>query len=491
MTIVSFDMRALTLIFPEMVLLGTALILLLLGLFWGEYAFRRVMLISKIALAAALVMVCATPSTRSVIFQGAFISDAFAILMKALTLLSALVVLIMSQRSLSSEDIAQYEYPILILFAVSGMMMMISSHDLISLFMGLELQSLSLYVLTALRRDNVKASEAGIKYFVLGSLSTGLLLYGCSLIYGYTGTTNFDTIASVLNGAKGTVLPIMFGLVFLCSGLVFKISAAPFHMWIPDVYEGTPTSITTFLASAPKVAGFALVTRVFMSPFLSMAGHWQVLLAAIAIASMVIGAFAALVQHNIKRFLAYSAIGNMGYALIGIIVGNEEGITASILYILLYLIMIVGVFACLLNTTRPSQEMNTIEDIKGLVRIHPGTAFILSFLLFSMAGIPPLAGFLGKFYIFKAAVSAKFYFITIIGVLSSVVAAAYYLWMVKTILIDEPPSNRWTEYRKSCRKEPTMTFILLGTVVGLIWFFIMPGPVVKVANDAAASLFGS
>ncbi len=487
----AFNPMDISLILPEMVLLGTTFILLILGLFRGEYAFHRVMLLSKIALFAVLVMVCATPASREVAFHGAFISDAFSILMKVLVLSSALVVLMISKKSLASEDIARYEYPILVLFAVVGMMTMISANDLMSLFIGLELQSLSLYILTTLRRDNVKASEAGMKYFVLGALSTGLLLYGCSLIYGYTGTTNFDAVAAILKGMKNFPLPIMFGLAFLMGGLVFKISAVPFHMWTPDVYEGAPTSVTTFLASGPKVAGFALIARVFTSPFVSLLSQWQMLLGGIAIASMVLGAFAALTQNNIKRVLAYSATGNMGYALIGIVVGTEDGVTASTLYILLYLIMIVGVFACLLNITRRSQEIDTIEDIKGLVRVYPGTAFILSFLLFSMAGIPPLAGFLGKLYIFKAAVTANFYLLAIVGVLTSVVAAAYYLWIIKAILMDEPNLGRWAEHYRTYRREPAMTVVLLGSVAGLIWIFIAPSPIIRMANTAVASLFGS
>lgn len=485
----AFKLVDISLILPEMVLLGTAFILLILGLFRGEYAFHRVMLLSKIALVSVLIMVCATPASRAVVFHGAFISDAFSILMKILVLSSALVVLMISKKSLASEDIAQYEYPILILFAVVGMMAMISANDLMSLFIGLELQSLSLYVLTTLRRDNAKASEAGMKYFVLGALSTGLLLYGCSLIYGYTGATNFDALAAILKGAKSFPIPIMFGLAFLMVGLTFKVSAVPFHMWTPDVYEGAPTSVTTFLASAPKIAGFALITRVFTSPFVSLLSQWQMLLGGIAIASMVLGAFAALTQNNIKRVLAYSAIGNMGYALIGIVVGTEDGATASTLYILLYLIMIVGVFACFLNITRRSQEIDTIEDVKGLVRVYPGTAFILSFLLFSMAGVPPLAGFLGKLYIFKAAVTANFYFLAIIGVLTSVVAAAYYLWIIKAVLMDEPNLVRWAEHYRTYRREAAMTVVLLGSVAALIWIFIAPSPITRMISNAVASLF--
>jgi NADH-quinone oxidoreductase subunit N len=486
---IATEIKELALIFPELVLTGTVFVLLILGLFRGEYAFHRVMLLSKIALAVVLFIVCIMPNEREIAFQGAFVTDAFAILMKMIVLASALVVLMISRKSLASEDITQYEYPILVLFAVIGMMVMISANDLISLFIGIELQSLSLYVLTALRREDRKASEAGMKYFVLGALSSGILLYGCSLIYGFSGSTNFEVIASVVKGTTHFSLPIMFGLVFLMAGLVFKISAVPFHMWTPDVYEGAPISITTFLASAPKIAAFALITRVFVSPFIHLSPQWQIILGGIAVASMIWGAFGALAQRNIKRLLAYSTIGNMGYALIGIVVGTEDGVRASTLYILLYLIMIVGIFACLLNITRRSQETNTIDELKGLVRMYPGTSFILSFLLFSMAGLPPLAGFLGKLYVFNAAVSAGFYGLAIMGVLSSVVAAAYYLWIVKAILMDAPDVGRWAEHHRTYRREPAMTFVLLGTVASLIWIFIFPSPIIRVTNDAVASLF--
>ena len=284
-------------------------------------------------------------------------------------------------------------------------------------------------------------------------------------------------------------LPMTFGLVFLMAGLVFKISAVPFHMWTPDVYEGSPISVTTFLASAPKIAGFALLTRVFISPLIHLLPQWQMILGAIAIASMILGAFAALTQRNIKRLLAYSTIGNMGYALIGIVVGTEDGVMASTLYILIYLIMIVGVFACLLNITRRSQETSMIHELKGLARVYPGTAFILSFLLFSMAGIPPLAGFLGKMYVFKAAVSAGFYSLAVIGVLTSVVAAGYYLWIIKSVLMDEPDLDRWAEHYRTYRREPAMTFVLLGTVAGLVWIFIFPNPLIRVTTNAVVSLF--
>lgn len=485
----AFKTLGIPLIFPEVFLLGTTFVLLIGGLFCGERAFRQVMLLSKASLAAALIMVCIMPASREVAFQGAFIQDAFSIFMKALILISALVALVVGRKSLVSEDIAHYEYPLLVILAVVGMMVMVSANSLLSLFIGLELQSLSLYILVALRRDNQKASEAGMKYFVLGALSTGLFLYGCSLIYGYFGAINFDEMAKALKGITTTPLPLMFGLIFLSAGLVFKISAVPFHMWAPDVYEGAPTSVVAFLASAPKVAGFAALIRVLISPFLTTWPQWQLLLAVIALASMILGAFAALSQRNVKRLLAYSAIGHVGYCLIGVTIATEEGVAASALYILLYLAMVMGIFSCLLNITRRSQEINAIDDLKGLVRIYPGTALILSFLLFSMAGIPPLSGFLGKLYIFKAAVSGQFYVLAITGVLTSVVAAAYYLWVIKIIVMDKPDVERWQEHHRTYRREPAMTLVLLGTIVGLIGIFIAPNPIIKVTNNASASLF--
>jgi NADH-quinone oxidoreductase subunit N len=475
---------------PEIVLLAAALALLMLGVCVARVNFTRMMLLAKITLAAVFVLVCVTPAAPTVAFHGLFISDAFAVLMKAMILGSALIVLMISRKSLVSEDIGRYEYPILVLFATFGMLVMASANDLMSLFLGVEVQSLSLYIMTAFRRDHSKASEAAMKYFVLGALSTGLLLYGCSLIYGYTGTTNFNAMAKGFANNPSFPVAFMVGIAFLMAGLVFKISAVPFHMWTPDVYEGAPTSVVTFLASAPKVAGFALIARVFISPLMGVLPQWQPLLGAIAVASMVLGAFAGLNQRNIKRLLAYSAIGNMGYALIGIIAGTEDGVTAAILYVFLYLVMIVGAFAGLLNITRRSQEMEAISDLKGLVRVYPGTAFILSFLLFSMAGIPPLAGFLGKLYIFEAAISANLYFLTLVGVLTSVIAAAYYLWVIKVMLIDEPDLARWADHYRTYRREPAMTFVLLGTVVGLLGIFVAPSPAVKLAADAAAALFG-
>lgn len=477
-------------VFPEIVLLGATLILLILGLFRGEHAFQRVMLISKITLGTVFLMVCTMPAAREVAFHGLFVSDSFSILMKALVVASAFIVLTVSSKSLVSEDIAQYEYPLLVLFATLGMMVMISANDLISLFMGLELQTLSLYVITALRRDHSQAVEAGMKYFVLGALSTCLLLYGCSLIYGYTGTTNFVGIAGALQGMPLIPLPMMLGGIFLMAGLIFKVSGVPFHMWTPDVYEGAPLSVTTFLASAPKLAAFALLTRVLISPFLAALPQWQMLVAGIAVGSMVLGAFAALIQRNIKRLLAYSAIGNMGYALLGIVVGTEEGVTASLVYLILYVTMILGIFACLLSMTRRGQELTAIDDLKGLVRIYPGTAMTLSLLLFSLAGIPPLAGFLGKLYIFQTAIAGQFYGLALIGVLTTVVAAAYYLWIIKVLMMDEPSVDRWANHR-AYQRETAITFVLLGIVGGLVWIFISPSLVVAVASDAAMALFNS
>ena len=474
---------------PELVLAGTALTLLLLGLYRGIYAFHRVMVLSKIALAAVLLMVCVLPPSREVAFQGLFLSDAFTILMKALVVGSALATLTISRTALAADNIIQFEYPVLVLFATLGMMLMISANDLMSLFMGLELQSLCLYILVALPRDMVKSSEAAIKYFVLGSLSTCLLLYGSSLLYGYAGTTSFEGISAFLKTSAAVPLPLKAALAFIVAGLAFKISVAPFHMWTPDVYDGAPLPITTFIASAPKIAAFALFVRVFTVSLPELWPYWQPLLIIIAMLSMVLGAFAALRQTSIRRLIAYSAIGNMGYVLTGVALATEEGIIASIVYIILYLIMVTGIFACLLNITHRNQATGSIDDLKGLVHLYPGTAFILSFLFFSLAGIPPLAGFLGKLYIFQAAISAQFYGLAFVGVLSSVVAAAYYLWLVKIILMDAPLAGSSVDNFRNYRHRPALTFALAGTVGGLIWLFLAPSPLVRIASEAAACLF--
>lgn len=484
-----FSMFDFYLALPEIFLLASSLLILLLGLFLKDFSFSKVVLLSKMVLLTTFILVCFTPKAHEIIFQGFFIQDNFSFFMKSLVLLCAFIVLVISHKSLILENLTSYEYPILILFSVLGMMIMISAHDLISLFMGLELQSLSLYILASLTPANEKSSEAGMKYFVLGCVSTALLLYGCSLIYGYTGSTNFETIAVLFKELKSPSLSLFIGFIFLISGLFFKISAVPFHMWTPDVYEGVSTPTTTFLASVPKIAGFAVITRILITLFLSFLPYWSTLISIIAIISMVLGPFAALAQQNIKRILAYSAIGNIGYALMGLVVATEESVTASVFYISLYAIMIIGMFACLLHITRRTHKINIIDDIKGLVHIHPGTSLVFTFLLFSMAGIPPLTGFFGKFYIFKAVISAQLYGLAMVGVVSSVIAAAYYLWLIKAILIDPIDPSQWAEHYRLQSRNPMMIITLLGIVGLLMWIFMFPDPFIYLIHSAVASLF--
>jgi NADH-quinone oxidoreductase subunit N len=367
------------------------------------------------------------------------------------------------------------------------MMMMISANDLISLYLGLELQSLSLYVVAAIRRDSLRSTEAGLKYFVLGALSSGMLLYGASMIYGFTGTTNFETLADVFAetaaAGHGPSFGIIVGLVFLLSGLAFKISAVPFHMWTPDVYEGAPTPIAAFFATAPKVAAMALLARIMMGPFIEFVAQWQQIVVVISIASMLLGAFAAIYQTNIKRLMAYSSIGHVGYALVGLAAGTEEGLRGLIVYMSIYVIMNLGAWGCILCMCQKQVMVEGIEDLKGLSKSSPAMALALAIFMFSMAGIPPLAGFFGKLYVFLAAIEAELYTLAVVGVLSSVVGAFYYLRIVKLMYFDEPIEA----FDAPIGRE--MKVILTGTSLLIMLFFVMPGPVIRGAAAAASALF--
>jgi NADH-quinone oxidoreductase subunit N len=373
----------------------------------------------------------------------------------------------------------RFEYAVLIILATVGMMVMISAGDLIALYLGLELMSLPLYVVASIDRDSVRSTEAGLKYFVLGALSSGMLLYGCSLIYGFTGTVNFAGIAKATS-ANG--IGLTFGLVFLFAGLCFKVSAVPFHMWTPDVYEGAPTPVTAFFAAAPKVAAIALFVRAAVTAFPGIVVQWQQILVFVSIASMGLGAFAAIGQRNIKRLMAYSSIGHMGYALIGLAAGTAEGVQGVLVYIAIYLAMTLGTFACIIAMRRTSGPVEQISDLAGLSRTRPAMAFFLAVFLFSLAGIPPLAGFFAKFYVFLAAIKAGLYTLAVIGVLASVVGAYYYLLIVKTIYLDEPAPEF-----VPMRSELKAVLGISGLIVLL--FFVYPGPLVEAAAAAAKSLF--
>jgi len=468
---------------PEIFMACAGMLLLMYGVFRGDGAVRSVSWLAVLALLVAGVMV-STGHGRGVTFGGQFIADDFARFMKWLVVLGSGLAIVMSISYNQREEMARFEYPVLILFSTLGMFMMVSANDLISLYIGLELQSLALYVVAAFRRDSLRSSEAGLKYFVLGALSSGMLLYGASMIYGFAGTTSFDGLATVFrSGADAPAVGLIVGLVFLITGLAFKVSAVPFHMWTPDVYEGAPTPVTAFFAVAPKIAAIALFVRVLVGPFGVLIAEWQQVIVLISLASMIFGAIAAIWQTNIKRLLAYSSIGHVGYALIGLAAGSEAGVRGILIYLAIYLAMNVGTFCCVLAMRRGGGMVENISDLAGLSRNQPLVAFALALLMFSMAGIPPLAGFFGKLYIFLAAVDAGLITLAILGVLSSVIGAFYYLRIIKIMYFDEPVEA----FDRPMAGE--IRLILSVSTIFVLLFFLMPGPIVDSATAAAKVLF--
>ena len=478
----SWDFHALQPALPEAFLAFSTLALLMLGVFRGDGHTRIVSWFAVLVLGLTLLLVLYDLGGTQRAFGGVFIVDAFAQFMKVLVLIGSSFAVVMSLGYIEREKIARFEYPILFLFATLGMMMMISANDLISLYLGLELQSLSLYVIAAFRRDSTRSTEAGLKYFVLGALSSGMLLYGASMVYGFAGTTGFDRLAAVLD-AGAVPVGLIVGLVFVIAGLAFKVAAVPFHMWTPDVYEGAPTPVTAFFAVAPKVAAMALFVRVMIDPFGALIIQWQQIIVFMSVASMVLAAFAAINQRNIKRLMAYSSIGHVGFMLIGLAVGTEEGISALILYLTIYVFMNVGTFACILCMRSHDRMLEGIDDLAGLGRTNPPMAAVLTAFMFSLAGIPPVAGFFGKFFIFRAAINAEMYTLAVIGVLSSVVAAFYYLRIVKIMYFDEPAEH----FDRPIGRE--MSLILVGTGLFIVFFFPFISPLLTGAEAAARSLF--
>jgi NADH-quinone oxidoreductase subunit N len=471
---------------PELLLAFSGLGLLMLGVFAGPGSARLVSWLAVGVLLAASVLALTPEASRTAAFSGLFVADPFASFAKVLAFLATAATIVMGLEFNRREGFDRFEYPVLMLFAALGMSMMVSANDLMSLYMGLELQSLSLYVLAAFRRDSVKATEAGLKYFVLGALSSGLYLYGASLVYGFSGTTNFETLAaSMIDQAGAVPLGAMFGIVFVSAALAFKISAAPFHMWTPDVYEGAPTPVTAFFAAAPKIAAIALFARVLVEPFGPLAKDWQQIIVFIAIASMLIGAFAAIAQTNIKRLMAYSSIGHIGYALVGLSAGDETGVRGVLVYMAIYLAMNLTAFAAILCMKRDGKMVETISDLAGLARTQPLVAAALAIAMFSMAGIPPLAGFFGKLYVFLAAVSAGLYALAVIGVLASVVSAYYYLRIVKIMYFDAPVG---AGFDRGLDAGPAA--VLGAGAAFTLLFFAWPAPLVGAASVAAAALFG-
>ena len=465
---------------PELIVACSALLLLLVGALTSERTAEVISWAGVVALAASAYFV-ATTSGPAMAFHGAFVVDGFSQFAKELILLGSALTLLMSRGYMSDAKLMRFEFPVLVLLSTCGMMLMVSSASFISLYMGLELQSLCLYVLASFNRDNVRSSEAGMKYFVLGALSSGMMLYGITWIYGFTGSTEFSTVAHVVQVSTVSV-GLIVGIVFLIAGLAFKVSAVPFHMWTPDVYEGAPTPITGFLAMAPKVAAMALFLRAMVMPFPHVEAQWQQIIIFISAASMILGSFAAIGQSNIKRLMAYSSIGHMGYALLGLVADSVAGIKGVLIYLMIYVISNAGVFIVIMAMKRDGKQLETISDLAGLSRTQPRLAFAFAALMISLAGIPPLAGFWAKFYVFLAVMEAGQYWLAVLGVLTSVVGAYYYWRIVKVMYFDEP-AQPFTG-----KLGLVNGLILTGVAAFTLFFVVFGGPLIASAGTAAATL---
>ena len=425
--------KSLNLMFPEIFLSLSIFSTLLIGVYIKK-SFNLIFNLTSLIMIVTIAIILTSLNIEGKIFSNSFTRDAFSNYFKILILLSSLFVLNSSKSFIIDNKLNKFEYPIIVLLSILGMFFMVSANDLILFYLGLELQSLSLYILASIDRDSLRSTESGIKYFVLSALSSGLLLYGCSLLYGFTGSTNFDLIASQLvKENTGAV----FAMVFILVGLAFKVSAVPFHMWTPDVYEGAPTSITSFFAVVPKVAGLALLIKFMFIPFSNILLEWQTIIIFISIASMILGAVAAMIQKNFKRLLAYSSIGHIGYALAGVATGAISGYQSATVYISIYVIMNIGAFSCLYLLKKDGKYKENISDLSGISKKNPLLAISLLIILFSLAGIPPLGGFFAKFYVFVAVLEKEMYVLAIIGLLTTVLSAFYYLKIIKTIYFDD------------------------------------------------------
>tara|TARA_Y100000992_G_C21258055_1_gene489651 strand:+ start:321 stop:1736 length:1416 start_codon:yes stop_codon:yes gene_type:complete len=460
-------------ILPELFISISLMFILLIGVFKKNSSLLvyNLTMISLFILIILLINLRSLPSNS--FFGSSYLIDELSNYMKIITVASGIFVLLTSSKYIKSINIFKIEYPVLILSSMLGMMVMISSNDLIVFYMGLELQSLALYVLASFNRENLLSSESGLKYFVLSALSSGILLYGCSLVYGFSGSTNFNLIAdNIINTENG----LTFGIVFILVGLAFKISAVPFHMWAPDVYEGSPTSVTIFFAILPKIAALTVIIRFLYVPFLNVIEQWQMIIIFLSIASMIFGAVAAIGQNNLKRLVAYSSIGHMGYALAGISTGSNQGIQSSIIYISIYLIMNVAFFSCLFMLRRNDKYFEKIEDLSGISKNHPILSLCFLITLFSLAGIPPLAGFFAKFYIFLAVIEKQMYFLAIIGLLSTVIAAFYYLRIIKIMYFDDAKQKYDVDHHLGLKLS-----LIVSTIITLL-YFMYPGPLVEIIN---------
>lgn len=469
----------------EIFMAAAAMALLMFGVFKGGKAQEATSWLAVAVLLIAGGLVMSHGGDTRPAFFGMFVAGPFAQFTKILILAGSILSIIMSRNTFRQDSFERFEYPVLIVLSTLGMLMMVSANDMIALYVGLETQSLALYVIASIRRDTLKSTEAGLKYFVLGALSSGMLLYGSSMVYGFAGTTEFEALATVFSGLDGQQpsVGLIIGLVFVICGLAFKVSAVPFHMWTPDVYEGAPTPVTALFAVAPKVAALALFLRVLLEPFGALVGEWQQIIALIAVLSMAIGSIAAIVQTNIKRLMAYSSIGHMGYALVGLAAANEAGVSGILVYLALYLFMNVGTFACILSMRRQGRPVEGIHDLAGLSKTHPGMAAMIMIFMFSMAGIPPLAGFFGKWFVFMAAVNAGLFALAILGVIASVIGAFYYLRIVKIMYFDDA-----TEPLDTAIPGDLKIIMTVMAAVTLL-FFIVPAPLVSSAKAAASAFF--
>ena len=466
-------MQTIVYILPELFLSAAIMFLLMLGVFIKK-SFKLVNLLTILSLIFAIALVLNQPNEIVKIFNESYIIDRLSIFMKVLTLLFCFFVLLSSKDYIKNNNIDKIEYPIIILASTLGMILMISSYDLIIFYLGLELQSLCLYILASFKRDDERSTEAGLKYFVLSALASGLLLYGCSLIYGFTGSTNFEIISANLDEANTGAV---FGIVFIIVGLAFKVSAVPFHMWTPDVYEGSPTSVTSFFALVPKIAAISVFIRFMYVPFVNVISQWQTIIIFLSIASMILGAVAAIGQSNIKRLMAYSSIGHMGYALAGLATGTNSGIQSTIIYLTIYLVMNLGAFGCIFMMKRENVFYENINDLSGLSKNHPMVALSFLIILFSLAGIPPMAGFFAKFYVFMAVIEVKMYALAIIGLVTTVVSAFYYLRIIKIIYFDKPKKPFEESYDWGLKIS-----LILSSILILI-YFIYPSILVNTVSS--------
>jgi NADH-quinone oxidoreductase subunit N len=469
-----------TLALPEIALALAGLLILVGGVIPKQNTFFPVSMavIGALVLTAALVL----GQGEGTAFLGQYVSDGFSRFTKVLILLGAALGLVLALDFNEREGLARFEYPVLLLFATLGMLVMVSANDLMTLYVGLELLSLSLYVIAAFDRDNPRSAEAGLKYFVLGALASGLLLYGSSLVYGFAGTTNFDRLADGLSG-DGASMGLVVGMVFVLAGLTFKVSAVPFHMWTPDVYEGAPTPVTAFFAAAPKVAAIALLMRVLAGPFGDLSAQWQQVIWLASAGSMILGALAALNQRNIKRLMAYSSIGHVGFALMGLAVVTDNGLRGVLIYMAIYLVMNLGAFAVIVAMRRKGKALEGVNDLAGLGRTDPAMALWMAIFMFSMAGIPPLAGFFGKLYVLLPAVQAGFWVLALIGVTTSVIGSYYYLRIVKVMYFDAPAEALDA-------RPASLTVVMASTGLFTLLFFLFPAVLLTTAAYAIASLVG-